>query len=145
MCWRLICAGVFSTILGPAAGAQDSLPKQANAILQKNCLSCHGIAKASGLDLRTREAILKGGTRGPALTTTDAAQSLIIRLISHEQAPAMPPGQKLADSDIDTLRRWIEGGAHFEESASAGAGDEKRREEMAKLEERPITPEERQF
>ena len=57
----------------------------------------------------------------------------------------MPPGQELAASDIDTLRRWIDAGALFEESGAASASDVKRKAEMAKLEERPITPEERQF
>ncbi len=40
------------------AGASD-LAEQANNILKENCQMCHGAAiQQSGLDLRTREAIL---------------------------------------------------------------------------------------
>src|SRR5947209_503410 len=84
-----------------AAHAQDTLAKQASAILQKNCLTCHGIAKASGLDLRTRESTLAGGTRGPAVVPFNLEKTLLLHLVSHEQTPAMPPGQSLPSADID--------------------------------------------
>jgi hypothetical protein len=124
--------------------AQDSLAKQAAGVLQKNCVGCHGIAKTSGLDLRTRETVLAGGSRGPAVTPFNSSRSLLLRLVTHQATPSMPPGQELSASDVDTLRRWIDGGALFEETA-AGNADEKRNAEMAKLEERPITPAEREF
>ena len=55
----------------------------------------------------------------------------------------MPPGQKLSDSDLAVLRRWILAGAVLEDTAVAADSDEKTR--LAKLEERRITPEERKF
>src|SRR5437016_6137239 len=130
---------------GALAYSEDSLAKQASGILQKNCAMCHGIAKASGLDLRTRESLLAGGSRGPALKPFDADKSLLLRLVSHEETPAMPPGKSLSAEEIATLRRWVATGAQFEESESTSATAENRKAEMAKLEERPITPEERQF
>ncbi|MBI3279687.1 MAG: hypothetical protein HYZ57_07600, partial [Acidobacteria bacterium] len=58
---------LFLTAAFPFALAAQDLPRQAAAILEKNCLVCHGQAlKSSGLDLRTRESILKGGDGGEA-------------------------------------------------------------------------------
>jgi len=37
----------------------------AQAIFENQCVSCHGTAPMSGLDLRQRDTILKGGKRGP--------------------------------------------------------------------------------
>src|SRR5437016_7753654 len=110
-----------------AAHAQDTLAKQASAILQKTCVTCHGIAKASGLDLRTRESLLAGGTRGPVVRPFNAERSLLLRLVSREDSPAMPPGRPLDAADIATLRRWVEAGALFEEPESTSAAAEKRK------------------
>jgi mono/diheme cytochrome c family protein len=142
---RMFWLPVLLLTSGAFAYAEDTLAKQAYGILQKNCITCHGIAKASGLDLRTRESLLAGGTRGPAVKPFDADKSLILRLVSHEETPAMPPGTSLTAADVATLRRWVATGALFEEAESNTAAAERRKAEMAKLEERPITPEERQF
>jgi mono/diheme cytochrome c family protein len=140
-------SGLFVALLTSAAvaHAEDSLAKRAYGILETHCVTCHGIAKASGLDLRTRASLLAGGTRGPAVIAFNVEKSLAIRLVAHEETPSMPPGKTLAPADIDTLRRWIAAGALFEESEAGSATAEKRKAEMAKLEDRPITPEERQF
>jgi cytochrome c551/c552 len=131
-------------VVAPAAlYSQESLPKQAQAILQKNCVSCHGAAmKMSGLDLRTQRSVQAGGTRGPSVEPGNPQRSLLYRLITHEVKPTMPPGQKLSDADLAVLRRWIIAGAILEDPAE-GASDEKVR--LAKLEERPITAEDRNF
>jgi hypothetical protein len=70
-----------------------------------------------------------------------------LQFVTHEAKPTMPPGQRLSDADIAILRRWIEGGARFDGviSDSGGALDEAKRAELAKLEGRPITAEERGF
>ena len=46
------------------------------AILEANCLKCHAGAKPKGgLDLTTREAILKGGESGAAVDLEKPAES----------------------------------------------------------------------
>lgn len=125
--------------------AQD-LSRQAYAVLRKNCLGCHGAAKTSGLDLRTAEGVMAGGENGAVIVPSDTAGSKLLRLVTHEQKPTMPPGKKLADAEIETLRRWIEAGASFEgfeKNAAALTGSNNA--ELAKLEERRITPEERRY
>ena len=56
----------------------------------------------------------------------------------------MPPGKKLSDDDIETLRIWIEAGAPYPKVDTKDA-DAAEKAAMAKLEERPITPEERNY
>jgi mono/diheme cytochrome c family protein len=125
----------------------DELSRQAYEILRKNCFACHGAARMSGLDLRSRASILTGGERGPAVVPSDLSSSRLLQFVTHEAKPTMPPGQRLSDADIAILRRWIEGGARFDGVIpdSGGALDEAKRAELAKLEERPITAEERGF
>ncbi len=73
--------------------AEDNIPRQASEILAQNCLPCHGAAmQMSGLDLRTRDSILKGGNRGPSLVPGAPQQSRLFNYVRHSQQPAMPPG-----------------------------------------------------
>ena len=122
--------------------AQD-LSRQAYAILRQNCFACHGAAKMSGLDLRTGASVLAGGDNGKVIEPSDVNASRLYQFITHQAKPTMPPGKKLPDAAIETLRRWIEAGASFDgfdKDTTAVKGDE-----AAKLIERPITPEERGF
>src|SRR5688572_20053443 len=84
-------------------------------VLQANCTVCHGAAKMSGLDLRSRETMLAGGARGPAVAPGKASESLLIRAVLHEGGLQMPPGKKaLSAEDIRALRDWIDKGAPWD-------------------------------
>lgn len=138
---RILLLG--SSVLAISALAANE--EQAAQILKKNCLVCHGAAmQSSGLDLRTREAMLKGGERGAALKPGDAENSRIYRFAAGLDQPAMPPGKKMAAEDLAVLKSWIESGAKFE-AAAAGGAKEDPKAALARLEERPITDEERKF
>ncbi len=86
-------------------------------ILDANCARCHGgLNRRGGLNLDTREAMLKGGHDGSALVPGDPDKSLLVRLIRH-QGPAddpmdMPPKRpKLSDADIAVVAQWVKAGA----------------------------------
>lgn len=96
----------------------------------------------SGLDLRSREAMLKGGQHGPALAPGDPLRSALYRKAAHLDQPAMPPGKKLQDWQIAVLRSWIATGAPLDRAIDA-AGQAKHT--LAQMEERPISEQERQF
>ncbi len=72
----LVCGFLSSGIPG---FSQEGLPlhEAVQAILAENCLSCHGAAQMSGLDLRQQDTLLKGGSRGPALVPGRAEESLL--------------------------------------------------------------------
>src|SRR5215831_983389 len=125
---------VFAGILAAATNADDVDPRRAFDVLQKNCFSCHGAAKTSGLDLRTGKTALAGGAHGPVIIPFKPDESKLIRLVSRAEQPAMPPGNKLSDDDVAVLRAWIEAGA-----PSEGWGVAENQED------RPITPAERNY
>src|SRR5215510_9698310 len=126
----------------PQESAQE-LSRQAYAILRQNCFGCHGAGKMSGLDLRTAESALAGGDNGKVIEPFDANASRLYQFVTHQQKPTMPPGKKLPDAAIETLRRWIEAGATFDGFVGdGGEASAKKNDESNSLTERRITPEE---
>lgn len=83
-------------------------------IMLLRCTACHGIRKQEGgLDLRTRQSMLKGGKSGPAMVLGKPAESLLLKRI---HAGEMPPKELLivagvkpiSEPEIQKLARWIE-------------------------------------
>jgi hypothetical protein len=106
----------FSLVPFDHSDAQDVQPsdKQAFSILKQKCLQCHGEAvQMSGLDLRTREAMLKGGGSGPAIVPGDAEASRLYRRIAGLEKPAMPmaPAPPLTEQEVSLIKSWIDRGA----------------------------------
>src|SRR6266852_7068437 len=95
-----------------AAAQSQSSAVAARNILEKRCQSCHGSVQMSGLDLRQRETILKGGARGPAVKPGNAGESILFQAAARVGDLKMPPGKDvLAPDDLEVLRKWIEDGA----------------------------------
>ena len=98
---------------GASASASDSdfFKEKVAPILERNCQMCHGArAQRSGLDLRSEETILKGGARGPAVVPGNAEKSLLYRLITRKEEPAMPMGMdQLGEADIAVIAQWVNG------------------------------------
>jgi len=92
-------------------------------VLQTNCSGCHGAAaQMGGLDLRTREAVLKGGARGAAIVPGNATASLLFKAVRREGDLQMPPGKKsLSEADVSAIREWIDKGAAWTSSSAASA------------------------
>ena len=100
--------------------AQTSIDVSARRILEANCSSCHGAPRMGGLDLRERDAMLKGGTRGAAIVPGQSAGSLLYQAVLHQGPLQMPPGKKSLDpADIAILKTWIDSGAAWSASSSA--------------------------
>ncbi len=122
-----VAIGTFVVVLASLsgrtvqAGEDASKPEfyttQVKPIMDTNCGRCHlGVNHRGGLNMGTRELLLKGGHSGPAVVPGDPASSLLIKLVRHE-GPAsepknMPPNKpKISDADIQTLTEWIKAGA----------------------------------
>jgi uncharacterized protein DUF1553/uncharacterized protein DUF1549/cytochrome c len=106
-------------VLG-SAQSQPDINQAAIALLQKNCVSCHGELRISNLDLRQRETILKGGSRGPAMIPGKADESLLYQAAAHIGGLKMPPNQAgLSPEEIIVLRDWINSGARWVETVAA--------------------------
>ncbi len=99
--------------LSPGLQAQQVSETDVQAVL-KRCGQCHGpTLQMSKLDLSSREAMLKGGEKGPAIVPGDAEASPLYRRISGLQTPAMPmpPVPALNAQEIELVKNWINQGA----------------------------------
>lgn len=96
--------------------------KKIRPVLTENCLSCHGAKPdkiKGGLYLTSRENLLEGGDSGPALVPGDPAKSLLIEAIHYKNVDLqMPPRDRLPDSVIKDMERWIANGAAWPASAN---------------------------
>jgi mono/diheme cytochrome c family protein len=133
------------TLFVAAAATAETSAEKAVSILQQNCATCHGAAlKLSNLDLRTRESILAGGDHGPAIEPGNPDKSRLYRFVAGLENPTMPPGKKLPDAQVAALRTWIAEGAPMPEK-DAAPSQEVASAALVKMEERPITAEERNY
>ena len=92
-------------------------------IFERSCWNCHGEAsQLSGLDLRSRELAIEGGSRGEALVPGRAEDSRIYRVVAGLDDPRMPmSGDPLSDAEIAAVRTWINDGAHWDEGGATSA------------------------
>ena len=87
-------------------------------LLKTSCLPCHNAkSRTSGLALDSREGALAGGNRGPAIKPGAPDESLLIRAVEQKGDLKMPPGTRLKDEQIATLREWIEKNAPWAPAA----------------------------
>jgi mono/diheme cytochrome c family protein len=129
--WQVVHATLLGTVVFSAvcrfdalhAGRQQEQP-QATAevplfetnvlpLLRAKCFRCHGDkATKAELDLRTRAGILKGSESGPVVQPGKPQESPLYEMV---HGGKMPPGKsdKLSTAEVETIRRWIESGSHF--------------------------------
>src|SRR5579862_4532775 len=87
-----------------AAVAGAAPEDSARQVFEKHCTGCHGAAKMSGLDLRSRQTLLQGGKRGAAVLPGDPGQSLLYQAVSGTGDLKMPPGKDaLSTAEISTI------------------------------------------
>ena len=103
---------VSASAAEPAPVGDDFFEKEVRPLLIERCIKCHGDAKPKGdLKLTSRETLLKGGDRGPAVAPGKPEESLIVQAIRFQEKPKMPPTGKLDDREIGVLTHWVELGA----------------------------------
>ena len=107
-----------------ALAAKADVSEDAVRLLQERCVSCHGEIQMSGLDVRSSEALLKGGQRGPSVVPGNAAESLLYQAVLHEGDLQMPmQGGRLTDEEVRVLGTWIDGGAVWSTGHESDRGE----------------------
>jgi len=114
----------------PVAIAQTPAPDKAalaffenkiRPVLVKECYSCHSAETRSGiggmrkggkggLNLDTREGLLKGGDSGTAIVPGKPTESLLIKAMHGDGVDEMPPKGKLAPDVIADFEKWVKMG-----------------------------------
>ena len=89
-------------------------------VLTQKCFSCHTDRERGGLRLDSRERVLQGGGRGPAIVPGNPEQSLLIAAVRHERDDLRMPrdADPLSEREIEALVEWIRSGAEWAESAA---------------------------
>jgi hypothetical protein len=80
-------------------------------LFKNQCLKCHNADKPKAdLDLSTFGATMKGGSSGVSLIGGDPDGSALYKNVTHAAEPTMPPKSKLADKELELIKKWIAGG-----------------------------------
>ncbi len=117
----LICAaGAFGQSSPSANFYRDTI----QPLLQKNCLACHNDkVKQGGLDLSTRDGLLRGSEHGPVVSPGKPDDSQLYKLVAHISEPGMPfKGKKLPDESIAQIAEWIKGGVSYGDAVASAEG-----------------------
>ncbi len=115
--WLLLRQSPFES-----ARAQTSIQESARVVLERSCLHCHGDENNSGLDMRRRENLLRGGPRGPAVVPGRPEASVLYLAAAHDDGTdlEMPfGGDRLAEEDLAVLEAWIRAGAPWNDLEAA--------------------------
>jgi mono/diheme cytochrome c family protein len=115
--------------LAPSTRAEPA-EAGALALLEAHCVKCHvGDKTKGGLDLATRETLLRGGETGAAIVPGEPEKSLLVQSIRHAKDPHMPHKEpKLPDAAIAQIVEWVKAGAPYahglkrDSGAQPGAG-----------------------
>ncbi len=120
----IVIFGLISPLIAQEDGTAF-FEKNIRPILIQKCLGCHSATSQpimGGLRLDTREAMLKGGTRGASLVPGNPADSLLLKVVMHTAGPLkMPPGPKMKDAEAAVIAQWIAMGAPFGTTAPQAA------------------------
>src|ERR1051326_3529012 len=104
---------------GPAPQSVEFFETRVRPLLVSNCYDCHTDQPNGGLRVDSREALLRGGRRGPAIVPGDPDKSLLIQAVRQsDEKLKMPKGGRLAPADVDALTEWIRAGAIWPAAAS---------------------------
>src|ERR1043166_8781400 len=112
----LISAIAFA-VTAHAAGAPVEFNRDVRPILSDRCFTCHGPDSASRKSpLRLdREESARAALACGYLTRSEVCRRIASPDLTRRMPPAYLERERLPDSEIDVLRRWIEQGARYEQ------------------------------
>ncbi|NBR86319.1 MAG: hypothetical protein EBS84_10710 [Proteobacteria bacterium] len=106
-----LAAAAFVFTAGTASAQKVTFDEHILPLFKNQCLKCHNPEKPKAdLDLSTFSATMKGGSSGLIVTGGDPDGSSLYKVVTHSAEPTMPPKSKLADKEIELIKKWIAGG-----------------------------------
>jgi hypothetical protein len=93
--------------------------KNVRPLLIQHCYECHsGPESKGGLKLDSQSSLRHGGDSGAVVQTGQPDSSLLVKAVRYKDLDLqMPPKNRLPESQIEILERWVEQGAVFPESS----------------------------
>ena len=119
----------------PSPKAIEFFEANIRPVLVDSCYMCHTKLEAGGLRVDSRDALLKGGSSGPAIVPGNPDESYLLRAIRHApNAPKMPKnGAKLSDAQIAAVTQWIRDGAAWPAQSGVEGPTDEARERLSSL------------
>lgn len=91
-------------------------------LLATNCYECHGSQLQQGnLRLDSRESILKGGTRGSAISLEKPQSSWLVKAVQYKGLQ-MPPSGPLSPEQAKDIEQWVAMGIPWPEHSVSEQG-----------------------
>ena len=119
-CWLLVSVAALAAqgVEEPDSATSRLFAIEIQPLLEAKCNACHGQDQAvrlGGLDLTSRDGMLRGGQSGvPAVVPGDAAASLLVEAVSGLRPDlVMPPKEndRLTPDEVGRISDWIRMGA----------------------------------
>ncbi len=106
-------------------GAVEFFETKVRPVLAENCFACHTSTKLGGLEMSSRDALIRGGNSGPAIEPGHPERSLLLKAVSHtDERLKMPPQGKLSDPQVSDLAVWIRDGAVWPNALETQGADD---------------------
>lgn len=109
----------LSAVQATGTPGEEFFENKVRPILVNDCSGCHGSRAAGGLEVTSRESMLKGGAHGASIVPGDPGKSLLISAVHQEGDLKMPKGGKLNDEQVADLTSWVKMGAPWPKVTAA--------------------------
>ena len=110
---RVVLAGL-ATLLSQASPAKVDFARDIQPLFEKHCYECHGPKQQkNGFRLDRRSRAMAGVVRANIIPGMSASSRVYRRVLDSDSGPQMPLEDTLTDQEIDTIRQWIDEGAHW--------------------------------
>jgi len=107
--WQLTDAAAQQKPINFSAEQIDFFESNIRPVLVSKCIECHGPdTQESELRIDSRESVLKGSASGSIVNLERPNESLLLKVLSHEQEIQMPPDGKLSEKEIAAFLIWVE-------------------------------------
>jgi len=111
---RCLTLAAFALVLSPAAPAAVDFARDIQPLFEKHCYECHGPKQQkNGFRLDRRSRAMAGVVRANIIPGISSASRVYRRVFDSEFGPQMPLEDTLTDQEIETIRKWIDEGAHW--------------------------------
>ena len=115
----LLFAGLLGGFLAAQAPQTIDFSRDIQPILRDRCYSCHGPSKQmNGFRLDRRRDAMRGGTIPVIAPGSSQASRLYLRLVGTTFGRRMPVEGDMDPAEVDLIKRWIDEGAQWPDSAS---------------------------
>ena len=115
--------------------SKELFRNEIKTLFDSQCLKCHGGDKTkSSFDLSSREGLIAGGDQGIAVIPGNAKESPLINYLRHSEEPFMPPKEdKMQESSIKLIEKWIDLGAAYDSPLVERSNGEKTPMKVTKI------------